>query len=384
MEKKTFIVAAVVTAVVVAGGLFWLRSSLMTANDAKDWELVNGLLAEQTVVNGTAYTIPPNDIYAVGVGMEDIPALTNPEFTTVSAMDRILGDDLSGIDVVVNGAHRFYPDQIMNWHQVVNDTFGEQSLLVVHDPLSGTSVVYENIASFSASGKVYNNTLLMTEGSGSLWQASRGVAVAGPMIGQELAQYPSRTMSWSVWKDRYPDGEVLSSSTGYVRDYTRHPYGEYSSTPMVYFPLNSTDARLAPKTTVNGLDINGEQLAIPREVLAQVNVMNDTVGGVALTAFYDWEAKRTNIFSSTVDVLVEEESISQVLTFVYDIGHDIYVDNETGSEWTSSGVCTKGTLRGSTLTSMSAPEYYWLAWAAVFPDTRINPDASAVATISNE
>lgn len=384
MEKKTFIIATVVTAVVVAGGLFWLRSSLLSANDDNNWQLVNGLLVEQTVVGGVSYQVPPDQIYDVGVGSGEVPALINPEFSTVAAMDRIIGDDLSGIDVTVNGKHRFYPDQVMNWHQVVNDTFEERSLLVVHDPLSGTSVAYENIASFSASGKVYNSTLLMTEGSGSLWLASRGIAVAGPMIGQELKQYPSRTMSWGTWKERYPDGEVLSSSTGYVRDYTRHPYGEYDQTPMVYFPLNSTDARLAPKSPVSGLDINGEQLAIPRDVMAKVNVANDTVGGVALTVFYDWEAKRTNIFSATVSTPAEEGPIDQVLSFTYDIGHDIYIDNETGSEWTSSGVCTKGTLLGEALTPINAPDYYWFAWAAVFPDTRINPEPSAIVTTPNE
>ena len=208
-------------------------------------------------------------------------------------MDSILADEVSGIDVAVNGDHRFYPDQILNWHQVVNDTFNAQSLLVVHDPLSGTSIAYENIGAFKASGEVYNNTLLMDDGAGSLWLASRGIAIVGDAVGAELKQFPSRTMSWATWKALYPNEEVLdASATGVTRDYTRHPYGSYGETPTVYFPLNSTDARIAVKTLVLGLDVNGEQLAIPESVMATANVVNDTVGGVPLTAFYDWQKIR--------------------------------------------------------------------------------------------
>ena len=378
MEKKTFIVTSVITAVVVAGGLFLLRGSMLSRDEANALPLFNGLFADAVTVDGTSYLVPPGDIYDAGVAADSIPALTNPAFTNVASMDSILADEVSGIDVAVNGDHRFYPDQIMNWHQVVNDTFNEQSLLVVHDPLSGTSIAYENIGAFKASGKVYNNTLLMDDGAGSLWLASRGIAVVGDAVGAELKQFPSRTMSWTTWKALYPNEEVLdASATGVTRDYTRHPYGSYGETPTVYFPLNSTDARIAVKTLVLGLDVNGEQLAIPESVMATANVVNDTVGGVPLTAFYDWQNKMVNIFSSSISLSAEDTQTDSIHTFIYDVGHDIYVDNETQSEWTSDGECVKGTLRGTQLTPINAPEYYWFAWAAVFPDTRVNPDAVA-------
>lgn len=382
MEKKTFIITAAVTAVVVAGGLFIWRGAMLSRDEANALPLVNGLFESPVTVDGTTYLVPPGDIYDVGVAAESIPALTNPTFTDVATTDRLLADDVSGIDVVVNGDHRYYPDQIMNWHQVVNDTFNGQSIVVVHDPLSGTSVVYEHTGAFKASGKVYNNTMLMDDGAGSLWLASRGVAVVGEsdVVGMELKQYPSRTMTWATWKELYANEEVLSAAgTGYTRDYTRHPYGDYGSTASVYFPLNNTDLRVAPKSLVLGLDIGGEQLAIPEDIMATTNVMSDVVGGVPITAFYDWQNKIVNIFSSSVSLAADDgESPGSVHTFIYDIGHDIYVDKETGSEWTSSGECVKGSLRGTQLTPINAPEYYWFAWAAVFPNTRVNPDATAL------
>ncbi len=327
------------------------------------------------------YLVPPGDIYDLGVAADSIPALNIPSFTDVASMDSLLADEVSGIDVVVNGDHRFYPDQIMNWHQVVNDTFNEQPLLVVHDPLSGASVAYENIGAFNASGKVYNNTLLMDDGTGTLWLASRGVAVVGDEVGAKLKQFPSRTMSWATWKALYPNEEVLdASATGVTRDYARHPYGSYGDTATVYFPLNHTDARLGPKALVLGLDVNGEQLAVGTTVMEAANVMNDVVGGVPLTAFYDWQNDRVNMFSSSISLSAEDTQTDNVHTFIYDVGYDVYIDNETKSEWTSNGECVKGTLRGTQLTPINAPEYYWFAWAAVFPDTRVNPDATTLNT----
>lgn len=387
MEKKTFIVTSVITAVVVAGGLFLLRGSMLSRDEANALPLTNGLFANAVTVDGMQYLVPPGDIYDAGVAADSIPALTNPAFTNVASMDSILADEVSGIDVAVNGDHRFYPDQILNWHQVVNDTFNEQSLLVVHDPLSGTSIAYENIGAFKASGKVYNNTLLMDDGTGTLWLASRGVAVVGDKAGAELKQFPSRTMSWAMWKALYPNEEVLdSSATGVTRDYARHPYGSYGDTATVYFPLNHTDARLGPKALVLGLDVNGEQLAVGTTAMEAANVMNDVVGGVPLTAFYDWQNDRVNIFSSSISLSAKDTQTDSVHTFIYDVGHDVYIDNETKSEWTSSGECVKGTLRGTQLTSINAPEFYWFAWAAVFPDTRVNPETATedTSTTTNE
>lgn len=380
MEKKTFVITAGVTAVIVALGLFLLRGALLSENDA-EYTFNNGLLADAVTVDGVQYLVPPDEIYDTGVAASDVPALTNPTYTRVTAIDRLLGDDLRGIDVEVDGTHYYYPDQVMNWHQVANVMIGEQALHVVHDPLSGTSVVYEDPGGLenglSASGKVYNDTLLLDDGHGSLWLASRGVAVSGPRIGEELKQFPSETMTWKVWKELYPDGNVLSAeATGVVRDYTRHPYGDYEATATVYFPLNSTDARLNPKMLVTGLDINGEQLAVSLQVINTTMVVNDTVGGVPLSAFYNWEHDMVHVYSTVVD--------AQTLTFTYDADKDRFIDDQTGSEWTADGRCQKGTLRGTQLLSINAPEYYWFAWAAVFPDTRVNPTLADAAAVTNE
>ena len=35
-------------------------------------------------------------------------------------------------------------------------------------------------------------------------------------------------MKWKAWKEGYPDGEVLSTDTGFRRDYNSNPYAEYA------------------------------------------------------------------------------------------------------------------------------------------------------------
>ncbi len=372
IEKKTLWAVTAVTAVLVLLVLTMLRNG-SSENDTSI-TLVNGVFTTPYIEGGVSYLIPPKEIYDVGLLASDIPALTNPAFTTVAAMDKLLADDVYGIDVVVNGTHRFYADQILNWHQVVNDVgaFSDgQTLVVVHDPLSGTSVAFSASTTFAASGKVYNDTLLMEDTSGTLWLASRGEAVVGEKVGEMLTPYPSQSMPWSVWKAFYPNGDVLSNETGFTRDYTRHPYGDYEMAHTLMFPINTSDDRLQPKTTIDGLNIGGEQLAISRGLMTAAHVVNDVVGGTAIVAMYSDDAKITTVFAAKVG--------DAVLTFTYNAEISRTTDNETGSVWSVDGLCISGTLRGTQLDVVNAPEMYWFAWAAAYPETRVNPNATVAA-----
>src|SRR3989339_1161192 len=92
-------------------------------------ELPYGLLEEAVSYDGDSYLVPPTQIYESG---SELPALTNPDFDTVAQADAYLADDIPGVDVEVNGQHRFYSYQILNWHEVVNDSFSGVDLAVTH------------------------------------------------------------------------------------------------------------------------------------------------------------------------------------------------------------------------------------------------------------
>ncbi|MBI5794177.1 DUF3179 domain-containing protein [Candidatus Uhrbacteria bacterium] len=206
-----------------------------------------------------------------GVIQDGIPAITEPVIESIAAADVYLENDGLGIAVEDHGYARFYPFQILVWHEVVNDTFRGEEILVTYCPLTYSSAVYERtvadeVVVFGVSGKVMDsNTLLFDATSGSLWSQLKGEAIEGAFIGAKLVRLPSTILSWSAFKTDYPYGDVLSRETGADRDYTQDPYDRegYYDSAAIWFPLSHEDARLPAKTIVYGYEQDGVAMAYP-------------------------------------------------------------------------------------------------------------------------
>ena len=69
-------------------------------------------------------------------------------------------------------------------------------------------------------------------------------------------------MTWKAWKERFPEGTVLSSDTGHRRDYRSNPYVEYLRGNRLMFPVRRLDDRLAERVQVLGVWNGGGSIAI--------------------------------------------------------------------------------------------------------------------------
>jgi hypothetical protein len=57
----------------------------------------------------------------------------------------------------------------------------------------------------------------------------------------------------------YPDTWYVTENTGYGRDYTYFPYGDYKTTnDMIFFPVSNKDDRIPAKERVYGIFLKGE------------------------------------------------------------------------------------------------------------------------------
>jgi len=78
-----------------------------------------------------------------------------------------------------------YPQQILNWHQIVDDSIQGRSIAVILCPLCGSAVVFDrevngNMVEFGVSGKLYNSNLIMHDRlEESYWQQETGEAIVG-------------------------------------------------------------------------------------------------------------------------------------------------------------------------------------------------------------
>ncbi len=258
----------------------------------------------EPVLNGfdlAGASVPVQAIEKGGPPRDGIPAIDQPRFVSaeraaLAADDRVLGIERDGVA-------RAYPVRILNWHEVVNDRFGTQPVVVTYCPLCGTGMAFEpppatrgmagaGRAGFGVSGLLYNSDVLLYDrATQSLWSQIMGRAVAGPLKGATLVAVPLTHTSWADWRRRHPATEVLSTATGHTRDYSRDPYAGYDRVPRLMFDVQHRDARLPLKAWVLGVRVGDSAMAYPLATLDQIlrgsGELRDTVGGQALRIRYD-------------------------------------------------------------------------------------------------
>ncbi len=78
---------------------------------------------EAKVTNGVKHTIPLDEIVEV-LPQDRIPAIDSPKFITASEAENWLSNDEIVLGLYLDGEARAYPEQIMTWHEIVNDEVG--------------------------------------------------------------------------------------------------------------------------------------------------------------------------------------------------------------------------------------------------------------------
>ncbi len=248
-------------------------------------------------------------IVSGGPPRDGIPALTVPGHVTADEAEH-LSDDDRVLGVVLNGIARAYPIMILNYHEIVNDAFGTQRVVVTYCPLCGTGIVFDaqvdgEVLSFGVSGLLYNSDVLMYDReTDSLWSQILAAAISGPLVGSELERLPVTHTTWRKWREAHPRTQVLSIDTGHSRVYYRDPYRGYADTSQIWFPVTSRDPRLAEKTVVVGLELDGVFKAYPFELMPEgQSEILDVVGGTDIVVRYDREAASAEIFDSAGDLI---------------------------------------------------------------------------------
>lgn len=247
--------------------------------------------------------IDTNQIVRGGPPRDGIPALDHPKFIPVKEADFLEDGDLV-IAVERGGVSRAYPLRIMLWHEIANDRLGQEAIVVTYCPLCGTSVVFDgNVAgqtlSFGVSGLLFQSDVLMYDRqTESLWSQLAFKAVTGPMAGTPLRWLPSQILTWAAWKKKHPGGEVLSTETGFARDYTYNPYAGYEQSPGVWFGVPNNRDDYAAKTWVLGLLVDGQAKAYALDELPPRRQVRDYLRGVDLELAYDPESRQPTVLNA--------------------------------------------------------------------------------------
>ncbi len=263
--------------------------------------------SEVTNTKGVDHIVPLNQILGGGPPKDGIPSIDKPKFVSVEDAGDFLTDEEPGIAVTIDGDARFYPFQILVFHEIVNDRFNGRRVLVTYCPLCLSGIVFDPLVDgerveFGTSGKLWNSNLVMYDRKNDgYWSQILGQSIVGPNAGEYLPVLPSDQLRFGEWKAQNPDGKVLSRDTGATRFYGRDPYGDYYTRPGTIFPVTNQDDRLEDKAYVLGVVINEQAKAYLPSAVQRDGVVEDTVASTTVIAEYDASLDVVRLFTTTED-----------------------------------------------------------------------------------
>lgn len=232
--------------------------------------------------------VPLDEIISGGPPRDGIPPIDNPKFVDAKKAKDFVKDDTLGILVKVDNNIRFYPYNILTWHEIVNDEVDGKPLSITFCPLCATGIVFERevnnkILDFGTSGKLYQSNLVMYDRqTDTLWSQAEGRAIRGDLFPTKLTTYPSSILEFSKAAELNPGMKVLSTDTGHIRNYRLNPYQGYEDTEDIYFPIKNSDKRLPAKLLIYGISIDGKFKAYDYDKLIQKGELSDTLNGHSL------------------------------------------------------------------------------------------------------
>lgn len=319
-----------------------------------------------------------NNLVETGVGRNAIPAILNPRFLDVEDASLVL-DDKDVVFVADYGAGdvRIYPQNILVWHQVVNDvTKAKENVAVTYCPLTGTLAGYKvkldaYTLRFGVTGDlVNNNSILYDRSTDSRWPQLLGIAMSGPLKGKRLQRFPLVWTTWAPAQKAFPDASVLSRSTGHNRSYDRDPYGDYKQPDsyydddMIVYSLSNWDKRLPPKERIYAVRAdNGQSYAVRKALVARKGILNFYSDLTPVAALHDPELDVVRVFERRIQ--------DQPLTLEL-VGGEIR-DKESKSIWNANGICVSGAWYGEKLQQVTGIDSFWFAFAAFHPSVEIIP-----------
>ena len=271
-------------------------------------------------------SIALNEIFSGGIGRDVIPPIDKPIFKPADEVTNV-ADTEPVIGLEIGGEARAYPLQMMTWHEIVNDMFGETPVAVTYCPLCNSAIVFERtvdgkVLDFGTTGKLRNSDLVMYDRqTQSWWQQFMGEAIVGEMTGQRLKSIPARLESFANFKARFPGGKVLVPNNAGLRAYGRNPYAGYDSAKSPFLYRGEMPEGIEPMARVVAFRADGKLEAVALKRLAKEERME--IGNLVFT----WtkgqnSALDTRAISEGRDVgniVVQEKTAEGLKDAVYDV-----------------------------------------------------------------
>ncbi|MBA3486041.1 MAG: DUF3179 domain-containing protein [Lysobacter sp.] len=290
-----------------------------------------------------------------GPPKDGIPSIDNPRFENAAQADRWLEDGSRVIGLYRNGQARAYPQSLLVWHEIVNDTVSGDAIAITYCPLTGTALGFERGKDeLGVSGRLVNSNLIMyNRATDTHWPQILAAGIHGPEKGKGLKEVRVVWTDWASWKQRHPETKVLSRQTGYARNYRRDAYGSYNPPSGYYagggtlFPVFAKNDRFSQKHEVLGFRTANEAVAIDPAALAKAGHLRHAGKNADFLIIHDPGLGTGWVYRAVSGGLPGDEDLADLA-------------------FAAKGPTGKA-LAG--LEPINAFEAMWFAWYAFYPDT---------------
>ena len=210
--------------------------------------------------------------------------------------------------------------------------------------------------------------------TGTWWQQVTGLALHGPLKGRRLKPVFHDELSFAIWKRERPSGRVLKPDEKLAALGNRYETADWENVVGRMRVVDGTDIdkRLAPRTLVVGVTVDGKSVAYPMTALQKQSPILDVVGTVPVVIVLGEDNRSVRAFERIVDgQRLEFFQKVENNGFTSHTGPFQLVDAETNSFWNFEGKAVSGPLAGRELKKVFVLEDYWFDWRLYHPDTSI-------------
>lgn len=270
-------------------------------------------------------------------------------------------DDLV-LAVKFNGQARAYPIRMVGYHHIINDVIGGVAVVVTYCTLCHTGIIWDPIVSgqklnFRLAGINNGNALLRDEQTGSIWQQSTGEAIFGPLVGTHLKSFNSNELTYALWREEEPFGEVISPDLDDLPRYEKKDWEDSIERTRVV--VDTIESGIAPHVLMLGVSLGLSKKAYPIKAVMASGLIQDKIAGTPVLIVVGPDGKSIRTFEAGE------------LSFAKRSGGYSMQDLQSSSRWNFQGCAVEGKSAGRCLKEIEAHKAYWFDWFHHYPQTGV-------------
>lgn len=268
------------------------------------------------------------------------------------------------IGVTINGESKAYPIQLVGYHHQVRDSIGGKAVMVTYCTVCRTGRVFSPEVNgynenFRLVGMDHFNAMFEDGSTGSWWQQATGEAIAGPLKGKKLFEFPSHQMTLRAWLQQNPQSMVMQPDQHFTKEY--EDLALYDNGTIESNLEGRDPASWQKKSWVIGVRHDTVAKAFDWNNLQKKQFIEDSLPQLPLLLVLGTDSASYFVWNRQVN--------GKCLHFSNKPGTSTLTDLNTGSTWTPEGVCIDGPLEGQQLRPVQSYQEFWHSWQQFQPQT---------------